>query len=235
MSGESLPLVLLPGLLDDRHMWRHQIDRLGDVAAPMAVDLLDQVTIGEAADIVLDAVEGPFALAGFSMGGYVAFEIMRRAPERVARLALIDTSARADTPERRAERGRQITLAESGRFQDLVELVLPAVVHPDRVEDPVFMASLRDMAERVGADAFVRQQRTIMSRPDSRDDLKAIRCPTLVMCGRQDAVTPPALSQEMAKSIAGARLALIDDCGHYATMERPYAATVLLQQWLRYP
>lgn len=234
-TRELEPVVFLPGLLDDRDMWQHQIEHLGDLALPMAINLLDQETVGEAAQNVLDTVTGPFALAGFSMGGYVAFEILRRAPERVTRLALIDTSARADTGERTAERNRQIALAEAGRYHELVELALPAVIHPSRGVDGDLMTALRDMAYRVGPEAFVRQHKTIMSRPDSREGLAAIRCPTLIMCGRQDTVTPPALSQEMGAAIPGARVALIDDCGHYATMERPYAATVLLQQWLRYP
>ena len=216
-------------------MWQHQASRLGDVAAPMAVDLSDQQTVSEGAERVLDSVTGPFAVVGFSMGGYVAFEILRRAPDRVSRLALIDTSARADTPERSAERERQIALAEAGEYETLVDQAPPQVVHPSRLDDRALIDSLRDMAIRVGAEAFVRQQRTIMSRPDSRGDLKNIHCPTLVLCGRDDILTPPALSEEIGAGIARARVVLIDDCNHYSPMERPYAVTALLQEWLRYP
>lgn len=233
-NPDSAPVIFLPGLFDDVEMWRHQVDHLGDVATPMAIDLLDQETVGEGAERVLDSVNGSFAVVGFSMGGYVAFEIMRRAPERITKLALIDTSARADAPERTADRLRQIALAEAGKYPALVDQALPNVVHPSRVEDASLMDALRAMAHRVGPQAFVRQLKTIMSRPDSRDDLAAIRCPTLVVCGRGDTVTPPELSEEIGAGINGARVALIDDCNHYAPMERPYAVTALLQQWLRY-
>jgi pimeloyl-ACP methyl ester carboxylesterase len=221
--------------MDDRHMWQHQISRLGDVAPPMAIDLLDQETVSEGAERVLDSVAGPFAVVGFSMGGYVAFEIMRKASDRISQLALIDTSARADTPERSAERERLIALARAGEYETLVEQAPPQVVHPSRLDDQALIGSLRDMALRVGAEAFVRQQRTIMSRPDSRGDLEQIDCPTLVICGRDDTLTPPSLSEEIGAGIAGARVVLIDDCNHYSPMERPYAVTALLQEWLRYP
>ena len=234
MDHDPCPLVFLPGLLDDVGMWRHQLAHLEDVARPTAVDLLEQRTVAEGAERVLDSVDGRFSVVGFSMGGYVAFEIMRRAPDRITGLALIDTSARADTSERTADRQRQIALTEAGKYPSLVDQALPNVVHPSRVDDHVLMGELREMALRVGADAFVRQQMTIMSRPDSRDDLKDIRCPTLVICGRDDTLTPPELSEEIGRGIAGAKVALIDDCNHYAPMERPFAVSTLLRQWLRY-
>ncbi|MEM7122547.1 MAG: alpha/beta fold hydrolase [Pseudomonadota bacterium] len=235
MSVRDLaPVVLLPGLLDDIQMWRHQLDHLGDVARPIAVDLLDQETVGDGAARVLDTISGSFALVGFSMGGYVAFEILRRARERVTKLALIGTSARADNEERTADRHRQIALAQSGKYPAIVDQALPNVIHPSRHNDEALMTELRTMALRVGAEAFVRQQRTIMSRPDSRPDLAAIDCPTLVICGRQDTLIPPEHSEEMGDGISGARVTLIEDCNHYAPMERPHAVTALLQQWLRY-
>lgn len=234
MSHELPTVVFVHGLTDDSQMWTHQVERLTDCARPVTVDLLEPETVGDAADLILGAVDGPFALAGFSMGGYVAFEVLRRAPDRVAKLALLSTSARADTPERAANRVEQITLAQSGGYEDLLDELLPLCVHASRTEDPTLMGELHTMARRVGAEAYVRQQRIIQSRPDNRDDLAAIRCPTLVVCGRDDTITPPDVSHEMAAGIPGARLALIDDCGHYASMERPYAVTSLLQQWLRY-
>ncbi len=234
MNRGACPLVFLPGLLDDVGMWHHQLDHLDDVAQAKAVDLLEQQSVAEGAERVLDSVAGRFAVVGFSMGGYVAFEIMRKAPERIAKLALIDTSARADTPDRTADRKRQIALAQAGKYPSLVDQALPNVVHPSRIDDRPLMGELREMALRVGAEAFVRQQMTIMSRPDSRDDLKGIRCPTLVICGQDDTLTPPELSEEIGAGIAGAQVALIDDCNHYAPMERPHAVSALLRQWLRY-
>ena len=228
-------LVLLHGLLDDGAMWEHQRRHLAAYARVVTPDLLAPETIGEAAGQVLAGVEGPFAVAGFSMGGYVIFEMMRRAPERISRIALIDTSARADTPERSAERRRAIERAATGAYEAVVEEALPLLVHPDRLGDDALMDALRAMASRVGPRAFAHQQRIIMSRPDSRGGLGGIRCPSLVVCGRQDALTPPALSEEIAAGIPDARLVLIDECGHYAPLERPFTLTALLQQWLRYP
>ena len=228
-------LVLLHGLLDDGAMWEHQHRHLAAYARVVTPDLLAPETIGEAAGQVLAGVEGPFAVAGFSMGGYVIFEMMRRAPERISRIALIDTSARADTPERSAERRRAIERAATGAYEAVVDEALPLLVHPDRLGDDALMDALRAMASRVGPRAFTRQQKIIMSRPDSRGGLDGIRCPSLVICGRQDALTPPALSEEIAAGIPDARLVLIDECGHYAPLERPFTLTALLQQWLRYP
>lgn len=228
-------LVLLHGLLDDGAMWEHQRRHLAACARVVTPDLLAPETIGEAAGHVLAGVEGPFAVAGFSMGGYVIFEMMRRAPERISRIALIDTSARADTPERSAERRRAIERASAGAYEAVVDEALPALVHPDRLGDDALLDALRAMALRVGPQAFTHQQKIIMSRPDSRGGLDGIRCPSLVICGRQDALTPPALSEEIAAGIPDARLVLIDECGHYAPLERPFTVTALLQQWLRYP
>ena len=228
-------LVLLHGLMDDGAMWEHQRRQLAAYARVVTPDLLEPETIGEAAGHVLASVDGPFAVAGFSMGGYVIFELLRRAPERIARIALIDTSARADTPERSAERRRAIERAAAGAWEAVVDEALPALVHPDRLGDDALTDALRAMALRVGPRAFLRQQKIIMSRPDSRGGLDGIRCPALVVCGRQDALTPPALSEEIAAGIPDARLVLIDECGHYAPLERPFAVTALLQQWLRHP
>ena len=228
-------LVLIHGLLDDRHMWAHQRRHLAACAPLATPDILTEDTLDRAAERVLAASDGPLAVAGFSMGGYVVFELLRRAPQRLARIALISTQARADTPEKSAERQRAIASAEAGGYEDVVDAALPEVVHPDRVADRTLMAELRTMALRVGPEAYVRQQKIIAHRPDSRPDLAAIACPALVICGRQDRLTPPALSEEMAAAIPGARLTLLDECGHYAPMERPFATTALLQQWLRHP
>ena len=235
VTREPTPIVFLHGLFDDREMWARQAEHLTDTAAPLAIDLTEHDTMSAYAELVLDTAPESFALAGFSMGGYVALEILRRAPERVSQLALIDTSARGDTEEQTTERRRRIGLAQAGRYEALVDESLPMAVHPSRVGDAPLMTALRDMALRIGADAFVRQLKAIMSRPDSRDCLGQIRCPTLVICGRQDTVTPPELSHEIGEGIPGARVVLVDECNHYAPMERPYAVSALLREWLLYP
>jgi pimeloyl-ACP methyl ester carboxylesterase len=173
-----------------------------------------------------------FALVGLSMGGYIAFAIAREAPERVARLALLDTSARPDTPEQSERRREMIALAEGGRFSDVTDLLFPVFVHRNRQGDEALRAIVQTMAEETGPEAFVRQQRAIMTRPDCRPLLTSIRCPTLVLVGDGDERTPPVLSEEIAAGIAGARLVRVPDCGHLSTLERPEAVNRALVEWL---
>src|SRR3712207_5650792 len=180
----------------------------------------------------LAAAPPRFAVAGLSMGGYVALEIMRRAPERVARLALLDTSARTDTPDQARRRREAIELAEGGGFEGVADRMLPNLVHPDRLPDEGLVAAIRAMAERLGKDGFLRKQRAIMGRIDSRPHLPRIACPTLVLCGREDASTPLPLSEEMASLIPGARLEVVERCGHMPAMERPAEVTAALRRWL---
>ncbi|MDA0786934.1 MAG: alpha/beta fold hydrolase [Proteobacteria bacterium] len=227
-------LVLIPGLLCDAQLWAHQAAHLSDLAACMVADITGAETVDELADNVLASAPDHFALAGLSMGGYVAHAIMRRAPGRVRRLALIDTSARPDTPEQLVRRGQLIDMSKYGKFRGVTDRLLPILVHEDRLVETKLTDDIKKMAEHIGSDAFIRQQHAIMSRPDSRPFLIEYGVPTLVMCGRQDALTPLELHREMAAAIPGSRLAVIEDCGHLSTMERPQAATALMRQWLTY-
>jgi pimeloyl-ACP methyl ester carboxylesterase len=190
-------------------------------------------SVAAAAHRILAEAPPRFALAGLSMGGYIAFEIMRQAPERVAKLALLDTSARADVPEQTAQRKLQIELAENGRYAEIADLLFPRLVHPDRTGDPALRALVRLMAEETGAHAFVRQQKAIIGRPDSRLDLATIACPTLVLVGEGDQVTPPERAAEIAEAIPGASLVTIAGSGHLSAIERPDAVTRALTQWLQ--
>lgn len=226
------PLILLPGLLNDARLWRHQALGLSHLAEVEVADLVGPDSIGAMADRVLAMRPGPFALAGLSMGGYVAFEVVRRAPERVVRLALLDTSARPDTPEQTARRRGLLELAQKGRFLGVTPRLLPQLLHPDHVRDHAIANTVVQMARVVGREGFLAQQRAIMSRPDSRPDLARVRCPTLALGGRQDAVTPPDLLAEIAAGIPGARLVLIDRCGHLAPLEQPQAVTDAMIEWL---
>jgi pimeloyl-ACP methyl ester carboxylesterase len=167
------------------------------------------------------------------MGGYIALAIMREAPERVARLALLDTSARPDTPEQSERRRGMIALAESGRFAEVTDLLFLVFVHRNRQGDETLRVIVRTMAEETGPQAFIRQQRAIMTRPDCRAQLASIRCPTLVLVGDGDELTPPVLSEEIVAGIAGARLVRVPDCGHLSTLERPEAVNRALVEWLK--
>jgi pimeloyl-ACP methyl ester carboxylesterase len=226
------PLILLPGLLCDETLWAHQAETLADVADVVIADLTLDDSIAGMAERVLKSAPARFALAGLSMGGYVAQEIVRRAPKRVTRLALMDTSARADDAEQTKRRHALLSQLEHGDFKGVTTRLLPLLVHLARLDDRALVAVVKRAAERVGVEAYRRQQRAIMGRPDGRKDLKKIKCPTLVLCGRQDALTPPALHEEMAKAIPTASLVVIEDCGHLAPLERPRTVSALMRYWL---
>ncbi len=226
------PLALLPGLLCDTALWRNQIDALAGKATCQVADFTSQDSMATMAESVLAMMPGRFALAGLSMGGYVAFEVLRRAPDRITRLALLDTTARPDTTEQTQRRRDLIALAQTGDFKGVTGRLLPLFLHPAHVADKDLVGEVTAMAGRVGREAFLRQQAAIMSRPDSRPDLVRVDCPTLVLCGRQDALTPPAWHTEIAAGISRSRLVLVDNCGHLAPMERPDEVTAALADWL---
>jgi pimeloyl-ACP methyl ester carboxylesterase len=232
MPAIKTSLVLLPGLLCDAALWQPQIAALGDIAAASVADLTRRDSLGAMAAAVLASAPEYFSLAGLSMGGYVAQEIMRQAPGRVRRLALLDTSARADSDEQRARRRGLIELAGRGEFKGVTPRLLPLLIHPDRLQDKPLVEIVTGMSERVGKDAFLRQQKAIMGRPDGRADLKRIACPTLVLCGRHDALTPLAVHEEMAAAIRGANLVVVEESGHLPTLERPEAVSAAMREWL---
>ncbi len=230
-------LLLLPGLLCDEALWAHQTAHLADLADIQVADFAagdpPQDSLGEMARRALAAAPERFALAGLSMGGYVAQEIMRQAPERVTRLALLDTSPLADTPEQRRRRQGLMALARTGKFRGVTEKILPMFLPEDRLGDKALTGEIMAMAERVGREAFLAQQQAIQDRPDSRPDLAKVTCATLVVCGRLDALTPLARAEEIADAVPGAALVVIENCGHMATMERPEAVTALMRYWLQ--
>lgn len=184
------------------------------------------------ADRILEQAPPRFALAGLSMGGYIAFEIMRRAPDRVERLALLDTSARPESPQQTERRSQDMALAERGRFQEVPDVQYPRLVHPSRHADAPLRAIVRRMAEETGPEAFLRQEAAIMGRADSRPWLADIRCPTLVMVGDGDQLTPPEQAAEIAGGIPGATLVTVPGCGHLSTLERPAETAEALVRWL---
>lgn len=230
---EAPVLLFLPGLLCDARLWRDQVAALSETQRCVVADLTHDDTVGAMAARALAAVPpaAPLAVCGLSMGGYVAFEIMRQVPQRVTRLALFDTSARPDTEEQTRRRRALLALSESGMFRGVTPRLLPQLLHPAHLEGPLG-AEVIAMAERVGRAAFHRQQRAIMHRPDSRPGLGAIAIPTLVAVGEEDVLTPPHLAEEMAAGIPGARLERIPGTGHLPSMEAPEVVTALLWEWL---
>ncbi len=234
-EAEKTQLILIPGMLCTDILWGHQCDTLIDIADIMVAEVVQHDSIEAMAKHVLANAPPRFALAGLSMGGYVAQEIMRRAPQRVSALALIDTAARADTEEqhaRRAELIGQVKRIAPTAFSGVTRRLLPLLIHPDRQSEDILVNAIKKMAQSVGRDAYVLQQTAIMNRPDGVEDLSAITCPTLIACGREDAITPLKVHEEMADAIPGAKLVAIEECGHLAPLERPYAVSALLRYWL---
>lgn len=229
---DPIPTVLIPGLFVTARLYAAQIPALWRFGPVMVADhRRDDSMAGLARRILADAPPR-FSLAGLSMGGYIAFEIMRRAPQRVAKLALLDTTARPDTPEQTPVRRQQIEAARAGRFAEVIDQLFPRLVHSSRGDDMELRRLVQQMAQETGAEAFIRQQTAIMGRPDSRRDLAHIACPTLVLAGEGDQITPPDRAEEVAESIAGAQLVVVPGSGHLSAIERPQQVTRALVRWM---
>ena len=222
-------LVLLPGLICDIRLWRDVIAGLD--CHSMVADLTQDDSIAAMAARTLAAAPARFALAGLSMGGYVALEIMRQAPERVTHLALLDTSARADDEARKETRRKGIELVGQGKFIGVSRGLLGSLIAPQHMGTEV-ARDVQAMSERVGQAAYLRQQVAIMNRVDSRPGLGAIAVPVLVGVGESDKLTPPELAEEMVAGINGAELVRFPDSAHLPTMENPGAVVEAMQVWL---
>jgi pimeloyl-ACP methyl ester carboxylesterase len=230
--SEALPVVLIPGLLGSARLYAPQLPELWRRGPVTVADHTRDDRLGAIARRILANAPPRFALVGLSMGGYLAFEILRQASARVAKLALLDTSARADTPEQSAMRRTQMGLAAAGGLAEVVEAQFVRLVSAEHRSDAALRELNRQMAEDVGPEAFVRQQTATMGRPDSRPMLATIDCPTLVLVGEQDELTPPGHAREIADGIRGARLVMVPDSGHLSTLEQPDAVTRALLEWL---
>ena len=225
-------LVLLPGLLATRRVFQPQIDALSDTVDIVAPELWHHDSMAAMADAALAMAPQRFALAGFSMGGYVAFEIMRRASQRVERLALIDTQATPDAAEATARRQGLMEQTKIGRFHGVQPSLLPMILHRSHIDDKAIVQPILDMALEVGAEGFVNETRATIARPDSRPLLVDIEVPTVVIVGRQDLTTPLVRAEEMAADISNSRLVVLEECGHMAPLERPAEVTEALRKWL---
>jgi pimeloyl-ACP methyl ester carboxylesterase len=227
-----MPIVLIPGLAGSPRIYAPVLAALWRCGPVTVANHIRDDRMAAIARRILAEAPPRFALAGHSMGGYIAFEIVRQAPERVTRLALLNTQARPDTPEASERRRVQIARVQAGQYHDVLDELFPGFVHPSRQQDPALRQLVRDMGDDVGPDAFIRQLNAIMARPDSRPTLSAIRCPTLVLSGDQDNTISNSQSEDMAGAIAGATLAILPDCGHLSQAERPQATAEVLTAWL---
>lgn len=230
---KKIPLILLPGLLCDKTLWQHQIESLSDIADIFVADLTKDNTFEAMAQRILKDAPQHFALAGMSMGGYLAMEIMRQAPKRVAKLALLNTTASPDTPEKKAMRINHIKQAESNKFHAMSKAFLKSLLHESRLGEQELCEIITKMTSKMGADIYRNQQEAILNRVDSRPFINNIQCPTLILCGKQDETTPVELHQQMHDKIPNSRLIIVDKCGHISPIERPYAVSVAMQYWLQ--
>lgn len=230
MSDSRIPLALLPGLILDEALYQAQLEGLADVADMRVADLTELDSVQAMAAKVLGEMPERFALAGLSMGGYVSFEILRQAPERVTHLALLNTKATLDPPELLKKRRGLIELAQKGKFKGMHPAFLEQWVDPSnagRIGEAVMV-----MTKRVGRDAFIRQQTAILNRPDSIPTLATIRQPTLIVVGESDQPTPPDEALKMAAGIANAKLLRLKNCGHLSAMEKPEEVNAALRALL---
>lgn len=234
MSQTTL-LCLLPGLLCDATVWEPQHAALTDRADVYIPDFWGLSSFENMARKALDETSGPLDVAGHSMGARVALEMWRLAPERMRRLALLDTGYHGPRPQEEPARMKLVELAYREGMAAVAARWLPPMLHPSRVNDQALMGPLTDMVCRATPEIFEGQQRAGLTRPDASGYLPRIACPTLVLCGLQDGWSPPPQHEEMARIIPGAQLRLIDECGHMATVERPEEVTQALSDWLDRP
>ncbi|WP_186192091.1 alpha/beta fold hydrolase [Burkholderia gladioli] len=226
------PIVLIPGLLCTAEVFAPQIPALWPYGPVTVASTLEGDSIAAMAAAILASAPPRFALAGFSMGGYLAHEILRRAPERVTRLALLSTSARADQPIQVEMRQALLEAAKHGDYDTVLANATLNTAHVSLRRDPVFAATKRRMAADIGRAAFARQTAAVIGRPDSRRELPSIAVPSLVLVGDSDPVTPPEFAREMAEAIPSAKLVIVPECGHTSPLERPEAVNAALRDWL---
>ncbi len=229
---EKPTLYLLPGLLCDDAVWRHQIEHLSDLVHIIVPDYRNCDSITAMAETVLVDAPGSFAVAGHSMGGRVALELFRLAGERISRIALLDSATGPAASGEEEKRMGWVELARNEGMAALADTWLPPMVHPERRADRVFMGSLTAMIERLTPEQFHGEIRALLARPDATPLLGSIHCPALVLCGRQDSWCSPESHAEMAAAIDGAEFEIVEDCGHMAPVERPEEVTAALRRWL---
>ncbi|MCF8473643.1 MAG: alpha/beta hydrolase [Emcibacter sp.] len=225
-------LVLIPGLLCNHDLW---LDQIGEFEEDFDLFMFDHTTHDNLPDMVTNFLaDAPdsFNLAGLSMGGYLAFEVLRQAKDRVEKLILLDSNARADREPQIEMREGLIKRAEKEDIRVIAAELTEYLIHPDHMKDEELCERIKDMASDVGAKAFQMQQQALITRPDSRDLLPTITCPTLIICGEQDALTPPKVHQEMADLIPNAEFHVISHCGHLSTMEKPNEINKLMRAFL---
>ncbi|MEM1072914.1 MAG: alpha/beta fold hydrolase [Pseudomonadota bacterium] len=229
------PLVFLPGMMCDARLFGPQIAELSADTSVMVAPVTRGERVEEIASGLLHELPLKFALAGLSMGGIIAMEILRRAPDRVTRIALMDTNPLAETPQVAAAREPQIVAAQAGRLLNVMrEEMKPNYLAPGPYRADV-LDLVMDMADGLGPEVFVRQSRTLQSRPDQQSTLRKCRAPALILCGAHDALCPVKRHKFMAELMPNASLVVLEHAGHLPTLEQPAQTTAALRTWLDEP
>lgn len=230
--GRDQTLVLVPGMLCDTELFSPQLESLRTALDVHVADITRDDSLERMAEQILDEIRGPFALLGFSMGGYVAQTLIRRAPRRVTRLALLATNARGDLERQKVIRRAQVAAVEAGGFDAVVDQLIAAMMPAHRSVAMGLAATVRAMMSRVGPEAFVKQTRAVIARADNRQGLPEIRVPVVCIVGEDDGITPPKVHQEMVDRVPGAKLVLLARCGHFSTLEQPGETIEAIRDWL---
>lgn len=230
--SETTPIVLVPGLASSSRIWLPVLPVLWTFGPVTVVNHSRDDSMSAIAKRILKDAPPRFALAGHSMGGYIAFEIMRQAPERVIKLALMNTQARLDTPEVAARRRDFMAKAKDGRLQEVMDASFPLLVHPSRVNDAMLKQLKTDMANDTGAQGYINNQTAMLARADSLPTLTAIRCPTMVLTSDQDLLISNERSKEMMEGIQGSWIVVVPNCGHLSQAEQPEAVSAAMAEWM---
>jgi pimeloyl-ACP methyl ester carboxylesterase len=233
----KLPLVLLPGLMCDQTVWEDQINALEGLAESSVAEYGDLNSLPAMAEATLKTAPPKFALAGHSMGGRIAMEMFRQAPQRITQLCLMDTRHHplpVGEPGEKERAGRYalLEIAKQKGTRVMAEEWVKGMVHPDRLEDKVLIDRILDMFARKGPDIFEAQLTALLNRPDAGMLMGQIACPTLILCGREDGWSTMEWHETMTREIPGAKLAVMERCGHMSTMERPAEVSAALREWL---
>lgn len=227
MESQKTPLVLIPGLLSNEKVWKHQMQNLDDLAAVKVISSTHEDTPDEMVESILSQAPPEFALAGHSMGGWLSLEIMRRVPERVLKLCLLNTSARIDSPEKLEKRQKMIEAVKRGDFSIVTKQIADVLVYRNSVKQDVL-----EMFYEIGETSFIDQEKAMILRKDCVQLLSKIRIPTSVIHAEKDLIFSLEVHEELARLIPQAKLHIIPDCGHMSPMESPETVTTILRQWL---
>jgi pimeloyl-ACP methyl ester carboxylesterase len=225
-------LIMIPGTLCDDSLFDHQVQALEDLANCTIGDHSSSDDLKKVAANILEHAEGQFSVMGLSYGGIIAFEMWRQAGGRIKKLILLNTTFKLPSKETKLNQQRFIGMACTGEFKEITSDILKdAMLHPDHAANPVIRKKVLNMALNIGKEKFINQVKSQLGRPDSTADLPFIKCPTLIITGREDKTCTPELHTEMAAMIPGSTLEIIEHCGHLSTIEQPGKLNAIIRKW----